>query len=144
MQAEIRFVNPLSRYLRSSQNPIDGLGAPPNLLRGSSHSLTYVLTCLLTYLPTYLLVYLLTYILLIYLLTYILVYFIDYLLTYILTCLPKPLRPVWQKMPVWQKKWKWPGRSWGQDKSCSSVTGGGPEGFCATYEALSDVFDFVR
>ena len=49
-----------------------------------------------------------------------------------------------QKMPVWQKKWKWPARSWGQDKSCSSVTGGGREGYCAAYQALSDVYDFVR
>ena len=34
--------------------------------------------------------------------------------------------------------------SWGQDKSCSSATGGGRQGYCATYEALSDVFNFVR
>ena len=57
----------------------------------------------------------------------------------------KKVKPtIGQKMPVWQKKWKWLARSWGQDKSCTSATGGGREGYCATYEALSDVYDFVR
>ena len=57
----------------------------------------------------------------------------------------KKVKPtIGQKMPVWQKRWKWPARSWGQDKSCSSATGGGREGYCATYEALNDIYDFVR
>lgn len=57
----------------------------------------------------------------------------------------KKVKPtIGQKMPVWQKRWRWPAHSWGQDKSCGSTTGGGRSGYCATYEALSDVYAFVK
>ena len=67
------------------------------------------------------------------------------LLVHVKTAKCAKVKPnIGQKMPVWQKRWKWPARSWGQEKSCSSATGGGRQGYCATYEALSDIFDFVK
>jgi hypothetical protein len=42
------------------------------------------------------------------------------------------------------KKWKWPAHSYAQDASCGSRTGGGREGFVAAYDAMADIYNFVK
>lgn len=51
-----------------------------------------------------------------------------------------------QRIVTWAKKWRWPARSYWQDTSgsCSSRTGGGSPGYVATYDAMSDIYNFVQ
>ena len=48
------------------------------------------------------------------------------------------------RMPAWAKKWRWPARSYDRDESAKSSTGGGRDGFVATFEAMSDIYNFVK
>ena len=59
----------------------------------------------------------------------------------------KTLKPnINQRLPNWAKKWGWPARSYEQDtsRSCASKTGGGIAGYVATYDAMRDIYDFVK
>lgn len=51
-----------------------------------------------------------------------------------------------QRLPSYAKKWSWPAMSFAQDESskCGSTTGGGRQGWVATYKAMHDIFEFVK
>ena len=48
-----------------------------------------------------------------------------------------------QRLPAWARRWGWPKHSYAQDASMASSTGGGREGYAATYDALYDIYKFI-
>jgi hypothetical protein len=41
-------------------------------------------------------------------------------------------------------KYKWPAHSYRTDATCGSHTGGGSQGYAATYEAMNDIYEHVK
>jgi hypothetical protein len=47
------------------------------------------------------------------------------------------------RLPGWARKWRWPVNSYDKDESAKSSTGGGCNGFVATFEAMCDIYKCV-
>ena len=69
------------------------------------------------------------------------------LLERVKTAQSRKVRPnVAQRLGPWSRKWRRPPQSFGQDLSgaCDAKTGGGRHGYAATYEAMSDIYEWVK